>query len=183
MGFVSSWYYNNVAALASSPIDVSKMTPREICMAHVAIRIEATIGRVGEEIYENYTTGVSAVVIKRKLLRLLPYLLPENDLLYRHVLEHRYYGVHHMNVVTDESGKPTITSVYDWKNAIVLPAILSNPVLAVTVDLILNEHVEPHFSRAALLASDNKRAQYMSWSEDYFEVSQVIDGKACHFIC
>ncbi|CEJ91177.1 hypothetical protein VHEMI06908 [[Torrubiella] hemipterigena] len=168
-GFVSSWYYNYVAAQASRPIDISNMTPREICMACVAIRIEAVMGRVGEDVYENYTSGVSAVVIKRKLLRLLPHLLSENDFLYRPVLEHNYYGVQHMSVVTDENGVPTITSVYDWKNAVVLPAILSNPVLAVTVDLVLNENVEPHFSRAALLASDNKRAQYMSWSEDYFE--------------
>lgn len=158
------------------------MTPREICMACVAIRIEAVMGRVGEDVYENYTTGVSAVVIKRKLLRLLPRLLPENDFLYRPVLEHNYYGVQHMSVVTDENGVPTITSVFDWKNAVVLPAILSNPVLAVTVDLVLNENVEPHFSRAALLASDNKRAQYMSWSEDYFEVILAVGKCMCYML-
>lgn len=163
--FARTWYYN------LQPPHPRGTHGREVTLALVAAKVEKVIGKVGDQIYENYTTGTSAVVVKQRLLRLLPYLLPQDKSLYRPVLEHTYFGSHNMTATVDELGCTTITSTFNWKNGYVMPAILSDPRMGVSVDLVLDEDGEPAATRVALLASDNKKAMYSVWSAHYFKVS------------
>lgn len=162
--FARTWYYD------LQPPHPRGTPGREVTLALVRAKVEKVIGKVGDQIYENYTTGTSAVVVKQRLLSLLPYLLPEDESLYRPVLEHTYFGSHNMTATVDELGCPTITSTFNWKNGYVMPAILSDPRMGVSVDLVLDEAGEPAATRVALLASDNKKAMYCAWSTRYFQV-------------
>ena len=58
---------------------------------------------------------------------------------YRLVLEHGDFGIHNMSITTDADGQPLVTSLYDWETACIVPAILSDLLMAVTVDLATDD--------------------------------------------
>ena len=51
-----------------------------------------------------------------------------------------------MSITEDANSLPLVTSVYDWETACIVPAILSDPSMAVEVDLVTNEDAAPSFS-------------------------------------
>ncbi|OAQ89478.1 hypothetical protein VFPFJ_05889 [Purpureocillium lilacinum] len=52
----------------------------------------------------------------------------------------------------------------------VVPALLSEPKMIVTADLVLNEHLEPSTRRCGDGDTPEKMAEYTSWSREYYEV-------------
>ena len=94
---------------------------------------------IGWESDDN-VVGPIAAAAKQSLLRLIPDFLPFEDrnhnqsLLYRLVLDHGDFGVHNMSIKMNTDGQPIMTSVFDWETAHIVPAILSNPAMAVAVD-------------------------------------------------
>jgi hypothetical protein len=82
-------------------------------------------------------------------LRLIPQILPPDDgekSLYRFVLKHGDYGIHNMSIAQDVDGEPSVTSLYDWETDFIVPAILSDPLMAVVyVDLELDEDASPSY--------------------------------------
>lgn len=149
---------------------------REFCIALFTAKIEATIGNIGDRIGwedDNNTVGPIAAAAKQLLLRLIPHIIPaggDQISLYRLVLDHGDLGVHNMSVTMDANGQPLVTSLYDWETGCIVPAILSDPLMAVTVDLVTDEEAAPSITRVPDDATPSDHAQYMTWARQYFEV-------------
>lgn len=95
---------------------------------------------------DHNTVGPVAAAAKRSLLRLIPRIMPKGDdeeVLYRFVIEHGDFGIHNMPIAMDVEQQPIITSVYDWETDCIIPAILSDPMMAVTVDLTTDNEANP----------------------------------------
>ena len=130
---------------------------------------------IGWESDDN-VVGPIAAAAKQSLLRLIPDFLPFEDrnhnqsLLYRLVLEHGDFGVHNMSIKMNTDGQPIMTSVFDWETAHIVPAILSNPAMAVAVDLVTDKDAKPSVTRMGDVESAEDLAQYATWAQDYFKV-------------
>ena len=139
-------------------------------------KIEATIRNMGDMIGwedDNNTVGPIAVAAKQSLLRMIPHIMPadsDQSTLYRLVLEHGDFGVHNMSITMDEKGQPLVTSLYDWETGCIVPAILSDPLMAVTVDLVTDENATPSITRLPGDSTPNDCEQYMTWARQYFKV-------------
>ena len=132
---------------------------------------------------DNNTVGPIAAAAKQSLLRLIPHIMPtDNDenSLYRLVLEHGDFGIHNMSITMDDNGLPLVTSLYDWETGSIVPAILSDPLMAVAVDLATNENAEPSITRVPDYATSDDRAQYMTWARQYFQVRTTRSFVFCH---
>jgi len=77
----------------------------------------------------------------------------------------------------DGNGLPLVTSLYDWETGCIVPAILSDPSMAVTVDLVTNEKAIPSITRVSDDKTPDELAQYMTWAMQYFKVR--ISFKHC----
>ena len=126
---------------------------------------------------DNNIVGPIAAAAKQPLLRLIPYIMPAEEgnekdpsSLYRLVLEHGDFGIHNMSITIDADGLPRVTSLYDWETACIVPAILSDPLMAVAVDLVIDENGTPSINRVPDSATPNDRTQYMMWTRQYFQV-------------
>lgn len=118
--------------------------------------------------------GPIAAAAKQSLLRLIPHTMPagsdsEQSSFYRLVLEHGDFGIHNMSITMDADGQPLVTSLYDWETACIVPAILSDPLMAVTVDLVTDENATPSITRVDKDVSPADHAQYMTWTQEYFK--------------
>ena len=123
---------------------------------------------------DNNTVGAIAAAAKQSLLRLIPHIMPADSdqaSLYRLVLEHGDFGIHNMSITMDANGQPLVTSLYDWETGCIVPAILSDPLMSVWVDLVTDENAAPSIIRVPDDATSDDRAQYMIWSRQYFMVS------------
>jgi hypothetical protein len=67
--------------------------------------------------------------------------------LYRLVLEYGDFGIYNISIIIDTNGQPLVTSLYDWETGCIVPAILSDPLMAVIVDLVIDENTAPSFIR------------------------------------
>lgn len=122
---------------------------------------------------DNNTVGPIAAAAKQSLLRLIPHIMPaESDQtsLYRLVLDHGDFGIHNMSITMDANGQPLVTSLYDWETGCIVPAILSDPLMAVAVDLVTDKNATPSITRVSDDATPDDRAQYMTWARQYFKV-------------
>ena len=133
---------------------------------------------------DNVTVGPIAAAAKQSLLRLIPHILPADSgqtSLYRLVLEHGDFGIHNMSITIDANGQPLVTSLYDWETGCIVPAILSDPLMAVTVDLVTDENAAPSFIRVPDDATPDDRVQYMTWARQYIMVrpSSIFFLSAC----
>ena len=122
---------------------------------------------------DNNTVGPIAAAAKQSLLRLIPHIMPTDDdenSLYRLVLEHGDFGIHNMSITMDDNSLPLVTSLYDWETGSIVPAILSDPLMSVVVDLVTDGNSNPSISRVDDCATSDDRAQYMTWARQYFQV-------------
>ena len=117
------------------------------------------------------TVGPIAAAAKCSLLRLIPHILPQEiadrPTLYRLVLEQGDFGIHNMSITTDEY---TVTSMFDWETGCIAPAILSDPLMAVEVDLVTDEDASPSITRVSDDATPDERLNYMNWATQYTNV-------------
>ena len=135
---------------------------------------------------DNNTVGPIAAAAKQSLLRLIPHIIPaDNDQthLYRLVLEHGDFGIHNMSITIDSNGRPLVTSLYDWETGCIVPAILSDPLMAVTVDLVTDENAAPSFIRVPDDATPDSRAHYMTWARQYFKVRPLSKHPFSRCMC
>ena len=77
--------------------------------------------------------------------------------LYRLVLDHGDFGIHNMSITMDANGQPLVTSLYDWETGCIVPAILSDPLGSVEVDLMIDENAAPLFIRVPNDATPDNR--------------------------
>ncbi|KAL2060466.1 hypothetical protein VTL71DRAFT_9497 [Oculimacula yallundae] len=172
LDFSTLWLRERLFEQKPKSFPVSVSSTREFCVALVASKIEATIGNIGDMIGwedDNNTVGPIAAAAKQSLLRLIPYIFPiDSQTLYRLVLEHGDFGIHNMSITKDPN-RPIVTSVYDWETGCIVPAILSDPLMAVAVDLVTDEKAAPSVTRVSPDATLDDRAHYMIWARQYFQ--------------
>jgi len=154
---------------------------REFWVAMFASRINATIGEEGDMIGwedDHNTVGPVALKAKQSLLRFIPHMLPadadEEASLYRLVLDHGDFGIHNMSITVDATGRPYITSLYDWETGNIVPAILSDPEMAVLVDLVTDAHGNPSINRVGKDETPEYRQEYMEYASQYIKVRRPI---------
>lgn len=139
-------------------------------------KIRAIIPNLGENMGfddDNYVVSPIVAAAKRSLLRVLPYILPADSrrpALYRLVLEHGDYGIHNMSIAFDADHNPVVTSIYDWESGNIVPAILSDPMMSLYVDLIEDKNGGSSVAREDHFATRREHAEHMRCSRVYFRV-------------
>lgn len=120
---------------------------------------------------DHNTVGPIAAAAKQSFLHLIPHIIPQEvadkPILYRLVLDHCDFGIHNMSITTDEY---TITSVFDWETGCIVPAILSDPLMAVGVDLVTDMNAAPSITRVPSYVTPDECVSYMEWATRYFNV-------------
>ncbi|KJA25526.1 hypothetical protein HYPSUDRAFT_64707 [Hypholoma sublateritium FD-334 SS-4] len=196
LDFATVWLRERLFEQRPKSLPIPVAPTREFCVALLTSKIEATIRNIGDMIGwedDDNTVGPIAVAAKQSLLRLIPHIVPTDSdeaSLYRLVLDHGDFGIHNMSITMDANGLPLVTSLYDWETGCIVPAILSDPLMAVTVDLVTNEMAAPSITRVPDDTTPVEHTQYMTWARHYFNAlfSQapnyeraIQSGKdACH---
>lgn len=155
------------------------VTPtRQFCVDLLSSKVTATIGELGTMIgceSDNEVVGPIAFAARTPLSRLIPHILPvddENGTLYRLVIEHGDFGIHNMSIESTEQG-PRITSLYDWETACIVPAILSNTIMSVTIDLIVDSEALPTTTRVDENSTEEELKESQLHSADYHKVNST----------
>ncbi|KDR79794.1 hypothetical protein GALMADRAFT_241875 [Galerina marginata CBS 339.88] len=175
LDFAAVWLRERLFEQKPKSLPVSVAPTREFCMALFTSKIEATIGNLGDMIGwedDNNTVGPIAAAAKQSLLRVIPHIMPtgsDEPSFYRLVLEHGDFGIHNLSITVAANGLPVVTSLYDWETGCIVPAILSDPLMAVTVDLVANENAAPSVTRVPDYATPDDHVEYITWSRQYFE--------------
>lgn len=175
-GFTSRWLLDRLFGSERQLCPLSIQPTREFCMALLAARVEWTLSRCVAHAGTSLLLNPLLATVRESLLRLLPRVLPrlrrvaDEALLYRFVLDHGDFGMHNMTIARDEEGDPRITSVYDWEAGTIVPAILSEPKMVATADLVVDEVGEPSVSRRGDGESLQKMREYAEWSREYYRV-------------
>ena len=140
-------------------------------------KIEATIRNPGDRIgweSDEETVGPRALSAKESFLRAIPYLLPiqsdSGPSLYRPVLEHGDFGIHNTSIAQDMYGEPLVTSLYDWETGCIVPAVLSDPMVAVGVDLTAGKDGKPSVTQVPEDSTNSEIEMYAGWACHYIEV-------------
>lgn len=174
LDFAATWLLERLFEQKPESLPVPVAPTREFCVALFMAKIEATIRNEGDIIGwedDDNTVGPVAAAAKQSLLRLIPHMMPADSAsLYRPILEHGDFGIHNMSITMDADGKPRVTSLYDWETGCIAPAILSDPLMAVSVDLVVDENGEPSITRVPSDEAPGDRAEYMEAATQYFEV-------------
>lgn len=167
----TTWLRERLFEQRPDTILVPVAPTREFCMALFTSKVEATIRNIGDMIgwpSDNVVVGPLAAAAKVSLLRFIPYMLPPDDPnLYRIVLEHGDFGIHNM---TAQGSR--ITSLFDWETGCLCPAILSNPEVAVKVDLSADEYGKAVYTRVPEDAAPDDLEKFRAWADHYLEVSR-----------
>ena len=122
---------------------------------------------------DNNSVGPIVAAAKQSLLCLIPHIMPsggDEASLYCLVLDHDNFSIHNMSITMDAIGLPAVMSLYDWETECIVPAILSNLLMAVTVDLVTDVNAAPSITRVSDDATLDDQAQYMTWARQYFQV-------------
>lgn len=97
----------------------------------------------------------------------MPQEIADKPTLYRLVLDHGDFGIHNMLITTDDY---TVTSLFDWETGCIVPAILSDPLMAVEIDLVTDDDAAPAITRVPKNATPEKHEGYMAWATHYINV-------------
>jgi hypothetical protein len=140
-------------------------------------KINATIRNEGDMIgweSDEETVGPAALAAKQSLLKAIPYLLPPDTpdgSLYRLVLEHGDFGIHNTTITGQLNGDPLVTSLFDWERACFWPALLSDPLVAVSpVDLVADVNARPAVTRLPEEPTQDDLVMYRTWARHYIKV-------------
>ncbi|KAL7970401.1 3-hydroxybutyryl-CoA dehydratase [Trichoderma sp. SZMC 28014] len=173
--FASTWLRERLFEQKPETFPIPVAPTREFCIALFTSKIEATIKNIGDMIGwedDHNTVGPVAAAAKGTLLRLVPHIMPkgdDEDVFYRFVIEHGDFGIHNMSIAMDVEKQPIITSVYDWETGCIVPAILSDPMMAVTVDLTTDGEANPAATRLWDMMTADELEKAATWSKLYSE--------------
>lgn len=93
-------------------------------------------------------SGPVVAAAKKSLLKFIPHIIPLHDDKVSIVLFlNTAISKSTICRLEDANGLPLVTSVYDSETAHIVPAILSDPLMAVSVDLVTNEDAVLSFTR------------------------------------
>ncbi|KAJ3483200.1 hypothetical protein NLG97_g7363 [Lecanicillium saksenae] len=176
LDFATHWFSERLFEHKPAALPVAPAPTREFCLGLFTSKIEATIKNEGDMIGwedDHETVGPVAAAAKQSLLRIIPHILPKdgnNAALYRLVLEHGDFGIHNMSIKMGADSQPQITSLYDWETGCIAPVILSDPLMAVSVNLSVDGDAKPSITRVPGDASTSDVAEYMGYAKHYFKV-------------
>lgn len=175
--FVATFLLQRIFAFMPSELPCPVEPTRDFWLTVFRCKIEATIKNEGDMIgweSDHNTVGPEALKAKQSLLRFLPHMLPseENEKdLYRMVLEHGDFGIHNMSITTEvDKNHVHIKSLYDWETGCIWPAMLSDPEMALPVDLNIDENGKPTITRVSEDETAENRNEYMNHAKNYIEV-------------
>ncbi|KAH8164458.1 hypothetical protein CIB48_g3778 [Xylaria polymorpha] len=173
--FASAWLRERLFEQKPESFPIPVAPTREFCVTLFTSKIEATIKSIGDMIGwedDHNTVGPVAAAAKQSLLRLIPHIMPAGDdenLLYRFVIDHGDFGVHNMSIAMDANSQPLATSLFDWETGCIVPAILSDPLMAVTVDLVADEDAAPALTRLPRTVTADELERIATWPRLYLE--------------
>lgn len=175
--FASRYLHDRMFKFKPDAFSMPVAPTREFWLHVLQTKIEATIQNEGDMIGwegDEETVGPRALAAKRSLLRAIPYIVPldsEELPLYRLVLEHGDYGIHNTSIATGSDGEPNVTSLYDWETGCIVPALLSDPLVASgPVDLIADGDGRPSVTRLPKESTADELEAFATWSRHYFKV-------------
>jgi hypothetical protein len=91
--------------------------------------------------------------------------------LYHLVLDHGDFGIYNTSIKKNTNGEPLITSLYDWETGCIVPALLSDRLVAASpVDLITDEDGRPSFTRLPKNPTPDDLETYAAWAQHYITV-------------
>lgn len=171
--FAATWFLDRLFEQKPEALPCAVSPTRDFCLALFVSKIHATIGNLGEMIgweSDNETVGPMVVTAKHSLLRIIPHILPQEiadqPQLYRLVLKHGDFGIHNMSITDDGCN---IISLFDWETGCIAPAILSDPLMSVIVDLAADENAGPSITRLPENITAEDQAKYMTWATEYLD--------------
>ncbi|KAL9024459.1 MAG: hypothetical protein Q9196_006500, partial [Gyalolechia fulgens] len=185
LDFAARYLHDRIFNFKPESFDMPVAPTREFWVHVLESKIRATIGNEGDMIGwedDEETVGPVAFKAKHSLLRAVPLIMPKGITeasLYRLVLEHGDFGIHNTSITRDEDGNPLVTSLYDWETGCIVPALLSDPLVAVVpVDLITGDDGEPRVTRIPSNPTAIELETYAIWARHYIEVSNSPRGLA-----
>ncbi|EAQ90081.1 hypothetical protein CHGG_06700 [Chaetomium globosum CBS 148.51] len=173
--FASAWLRQRLFEQKPDLLPIPVGPTREFCVALLASKTEATLKDIGDMTGcedDDNSVGPIVAAAKKSLLRLIPHIMPKGDDnmdLYRFVLDHGDFGIHNMLIAMDKNNQPLVTSLFDWETGHIVPAILSDPLMAVTVDLVAGEDAAPSLTRLPDTATADLLEETSTWSRQYFK--------------
>ncbi|KAL8883680.1 MAG: hypothetical protein Q9215_008095, partial [Flavoplaca cf. flavocitrina] len=177
--FATRYLHDRIFGFKPDSFDLPPAPTREFWVHVLESKIQATIRDQGDMIGwedDEETVGPVALKAKHSLLRAVPLIMPKGGSeaseasLYRHVLEHGDFGIHNISTTGDMDGDPLITSLYDWETACIVPAILSDPLVAAgPVDLVVDEDGVSCVTRIPKNSSKIDLEEYGMWAHHYIE--------------
>lgn len=188
--FASMWMLRRAFGSGKGAAALGTVASRRVCKVLLVDLVQETFGRLrcgmadGEE---SPVLGTRLSAIELSLRKLVPRILPRSSCksqevaTYRLVLDNGDFGIHNMTVLGEGEGAPHVTSVFDWEEGCIVPALLSQPMMIVTADLILTENGEPGIRRWGDGDTPSKMAEYMTWARTYYEVSKGAAETAAGF--
>lgn len=175
--FAVKYLHDRVFKFKPESFAVPVAPTREFWIHVLESKIEATIRNEGDMIGwedDEETVGPIALAAKQSLLRAIPHIMPLNSTgvtLYRLVLEHGDFGIHNTSITKAVNGEPLITSLYDWETACIVPALISDPLVAAgPVDLITDEGGGPSVTRIPKDSTATDLETYTVWARHYIKV-------------
>ncbi|KAI0436238.1 3-hydroxybutyryl-CoA dehydratase [Xylaria telfairii] len=176
LDFATKYLHDRTFKFMPDSLSMPVAPTREFFMHVLEEKIRATIRNQGDMIGwedDEETVGPIALAAKESLLRAIPHITPPESSnrgtsLYRLVLEHGDFGIHNTSITQDASGEPLVTSLYDWETACIVPALLSDPLVAVLpVDLIADEAGGPSITRLPEAPTLADLETYAAWAKHY----------------
>ncbi|KAL9079297.1 MAG: hypothetical protein Q9157_001820 [Trypethelium eluteriae] len=172
--FAAKWFLARLFDQKPESLPVPVAPTRHFCIELFVSKIHATIKSVGDMIGwedDHQVVGPVAAAAKQSLLRLIPHIIPpettKKPTIYRLVLDHGDFGIHNMSITADDY---RVTSVFDWETGCIVPAILSDPLMAVVVDLVTDEAAAPSVIRVPTDTTSNEHVKYMAWATQHIDV-------------
>lgn len=177
LDFAAEYLLNRLFDFKPESLSMAIAPTREFWMHVLESKIKATIRNEGDMIGwedDQETVGSIALAAKQSLLHIIPYIMPLESTeasLYRLVLEHGDFGIHNTSITNNVNGESLVTSLYDWETACIVPAFLSDPLVAAgPVDLITNEDNRPSVTRLPENPTPIDFKTYLEWARHYIGV-------------
>lgn len=179
--FVVKYLHERIFNFKPESFAVPIAPTREFWIHVLESKIKATIRNEGDMIGwedDEETVGPIALAAKQSLLHLIPHIMPlkSNEVSpYRFVLEHGDFGIHNMSISNEVNGEPLITSLYDWETACFVPELISDPLVACTVDLTTHDGGKPCATRIPEDSDPMDLETYAGWAQHYITVRCLVN--------
>jgi len=110
------------------------------------------------------------------------YLQAATRYIHRLFLEHGDFGIRSMSIRTHAKDQRLVTSLYDWETGCIVPAIFSDPLMAVWVDLVTDENAAPSYIQVPADSTPDDHVQYIIWARRYIKASHSFKNGVSQYM-